>query len=189
MEADRFVLRDATGQTRAELKIDDDGQPALLFYDHGAHQRVEVGLQEDGSPFLSLISSNGNVCQLASSPEGSISLNIGSDGNSGVWLGLRDDGLPELSLVDREGHIRVLLGLNHGGEPVTALTDKTGNRAIGLTVHNQGQSEITLEDTNGRMLQMAFNDEGFAGFRLMSEEGTFIGPASHRQGCSHAELL
>jgi hypothetical protein len=55
MEAEAFVLRDATGKQRAALHLAADGGPALSFFDPAGVGRAALRLDREGSPDLTLI--------------------------------------------------------------------------------------------------------------------------------------
>jgi mono/diheme cytochrome c family protein len=51
LEAERFVLRDAQGKVRAELKLH-EGQPNLILFDEQGQRRLRLGLHADRSAGL-----------------------------------------------------------------------------------------------------------------------------------------
>src|SRR5437016_5436696 len=51
VEADKFVLRDSFGRTRAVLSVmggEDDPSPALVLYDENLRPRAALGVNKDG---------------------------------------------------------------------------------------------------------------------------------------------
>ena len=52
VRAERFVMVDELGVTRAELGLLKDEQPGLALYDEAGSMRAMLGLEEDGRPVL-----------------------------------------------------------------------------------------------------------------------------------------
>lgn len=55
VEAQKFVLQDARGESRAELTVLPDGSPTLGFLDREGKPRLVLGLAPDSSPGLALL--------------------------------------------------------------------------------------------------------------------------------------
>jgi len=55
VEAERFVLKDASGRTRVELTVLGDGSPTLGLFDRNGLPRALLGLAPDGTPALALL--------------------------------------------------------------------------------------------------------------------------------------
>lgn len=57
--SDNFILRDAAGNTTAQLTTSGDGTPAFFIYDTHGVVRVSIGLYPDGAPGVVLNDSKG----------------------------------------------------------------------------------------------------------------------------------
>lgn len=57
--SDNFILRDAAGNTTAQLTTSGDGTPAFFIYDSHGVVRVSIGLYPDGAPGVVLNDSKG----------------------------------------------------------------------------------------------------------------------------------
>jgi hypothetical protein len=105
VEAQKFVLKDASGRVRAELgPTDTDKEIALRFRDTVGLLRVIVGLQEETS--LLVLSDK--------------------TGRPRAGLVTLAQGAPAFTLYDTTGRPRVELGLAREGEPHAALLDARG---------------------------------------------------------------
>ncbi len=88
IEAEKFVLRDTSGQIGAILFTVDGGSPHLEFRDKKRNLRITLGVLGDVG-HLSLFSENGN---------------------SAITLRALPDGSPHLQFYDKDGNTRAVLG-------------------------------------------------------------------------------
>src|SRR5262245_65781748 len=88
VEAERFVLRDASGAARASLEIDADGAPVLRLQDRDGAIRMIL------APSHLVLS--------------------GEEPGSAVKLLVNKGGTPALRL-ERHGRLRAVLGMGHDG--------------------------------------------------------------------------
>src|SRR3989442_1444982 len=108
VEAQKFVLKDATGKVRAELgPSDSDKQIALRFKDESGLPRLTAGIEEESS--LLVLSDR--------------------TGRPRVGLVTLAAGVPGLTLYDTTGRTRVEVGLSREGDPSVALLDARGGSA------------------------------------------------------------
>jgi len=108
VEAQKFLLKDATGRVRAEIgPTESDKEIALRFRDAVGLPRVTVGLQEETS--LLVLSDK--------------------TGRPRAGLVTLAQGAPAFTLYDTTGRPRVELGLAREGDPHAALLDARGGPA------------------------------------------------------------
>jgi len=108
LEAQKFLIKDASGRVRAELgPSDSDKEIALRFRDAGGSQRITLGLQDDTSLLV-----------------------LGDkSGRPRAGLVTLAQGAPAFTLYDTSGRPRVELGLVREGEPHVSLMDARGGSA------------------------------------------------------------
>ena len=116
IEAQQFILRDASGQTRGGLIVTADG-PALEFYD--ASQKLRLNLSISGDmPNLTLKDGNGTgVLVLADVPAGPGLMLYDRSGNPRAQLDVGKSG-PRLYLEDERG-FSTTVGSYFTGDPRT----------------------------------------------------------------------
>src|SRR5262249_20631281 len=104
VEAERFILRDAAGRTRAELMVDGEQSVALRFKDADGMPRLTVGT-ENGAALIVLNEAGGKLrAGLVSLPHGAPGLNLyDTTGKPRAELSLNRDGAPALTFSDRDG--------------------------------------------------------------------------------------
>ncbi len=173
VEAERFVLRDATGKIMAILGTE-PGVPApkLFLYDQNGKTRAMLSVLADGTPGLALFDQNGKgragLLLLASGAPGlglhdqngknRLLLSVGADDTPGLALldqngkerarlTVVPDGSPSLGLFDQSGKVRAALGVLADGSPGLSLADLNDKERIGLRVGTNGPS-LVLRDEN-----------------------------------------
>jgi hypothetical protein len=125
VEAQRFVLRDASGHTRASLAVSDDGVPLLLFLDR--HGEPRGGL---GPKHLLLSSDDGeSAVKLLMNPGGTPAVRLEKDGRLRAVLGMTGDGTLALGFYGQDGKGRALLDVGLDGSPGLTLFTKSGKVA------------------------------------------------------------
>ena len=104
VEAERFVLRDTTGQARAELSVDGAHSVSLRFKDGDGRPRLTVGT-ENGAALIVLNEQGGKLrAGLVALPHGAPGLNLyDATGKPRAELSLNRDGAPALTFNDRDG--------------------------------------------------------------------------------------
>ncbi len=120
VEAERFVVRDSSGNLRAAL--DESG---LSLFDK-EKTRVRLGVEADG------------IARLVIRGEGE---------KSNITMGTTTEGVV-LSLI--KGKQEVILGLGPDNEASLGLTDINRNPRVGLTVLAGGETSLDFWDNNGK---------------------------------------
>ena len=95
VEANRFILKDATGTVRAALGFSRDGSPGLTIVDKQGSPRIGLLVKgEDGWPSLGFTGRDGKpLVALVVEPDGSSSLGLSAkDASRGIVLGVRSNG-------------------------------------------------------------------------------------------------
>jgi hypothetical protein len=94
VEAQKFVLRDSEGKSRAELSLRERGGVGLDLRDGAGTPRASLLLLRPDAPMLAL-------------RDGS--------GRSRLVLSAADEGATDMLIKDARGNARVLLGVSHRG--------------------------------------------------------------------------
>jgi hypothetical protein len=136
VQAEKFVVVDAAGKTRAILGVDKVHpaweQPRAGLYIHGPDGKPQVllmadegtggglYLQEKDATRLGLVSRQGKMAGLVvyRKPE---------DRKSQIGLFYSDDGKPGFFLNDQNGTSRIGMILEAGGKPMFSMKDENGN--------------------------------------------------------------
>ncbi len=61
LEAEKFLLKDATGRPRAELRLTSEGGAALILSDAEGRSRAQLGLNDQGGAYLTLRDQYGGI--------------------------------------------------------------------------------------------------------------------------------
>ncbi|HSB81872.1 MAG TPA: hypothetical protein VLM91_24085 [Candidatus Methylomirabilis sp.] len=103
VEAEAFIVRDATGRQRAALHLVPDGGVALSFFDPAGVGRAALRIDREGSPDLTLIDQSAK--------------------NRAV-LRVERNGAPGLALFDQAGNPRAALHVVLDGSGLLQLSNK-----------------------------------------------------------------
>ena len=182
-EAERFILRDASGKLRGGLSVFPDGTVGLVITGEKRNAGVAIQVLPDGTSTLELTHSNNQRVTLSITPNEITQLTLGVadktpvlgaaifksgksallflDNNSKqrALLQTDPDGTPALSLFDKNQQTRVGLGLSKGGEPSISLSDKNAQGRLGLFVLKGGGPALSLTDKDGRTRMLLDVDE------------------------------
>ena len=148
--AQKFVLVDANGKVRADLRLSTFGQPYFSLYDASGRLRADLGLDSGGYPDFSLYDASDKL---------RAGLGLGTDGEPGFYLSnasgkgevslfLDLDGEPNFFLQDASGTVRTLLALDKDGQPRFELYDASSKSrltlgSVALTSPSRGGTTIT----------------------------------------------
>lgn len=106
IEAEKFILYDSRGMTRAQLTMLASVGPRLSMTDNDGTERVVMGLTSDGAPLLGFKDKQGKVVRLD--------------------LSLDEDDSPVLRFWDKQGKARAALRLDADDSPALRFFDKDG---------------------------------------------------------------
>ena len=116
VEAQRFVLRDASGAARATLGTTDEGLPLLVFLDRDGEARAILGQTQ-----LSLSDERGSAVKLLVNPGGTPALRLEKDRRLRAVLGMTSEGTLALGFYGQDGTGRALLDVGADGSPGLTL--------------------------------------------------------------------
>ena len=187
IEAEKFVLRDKSGKTRAFLGVGDEGTVVLDLNDQDEKIVVNLAVTAKGDAVLSFVKNDevhvgltfNDATRLSSlillDDDGKESVMIVSggvdnaptlslaykNGGSGITLGFLPD-VPSLAIYDRKGKNRVKLSLGFDESPTVSIIDKDGKRRAVLGgVSLEGQRTGVVEKRPESSLVL-FNKDGEA---------------------------
>jgi hypothetical protein len=157
IEAQRFVVKDASGKSIAALGADRDGSPLLVLmnsdgrlaatldvtahkkptltlYDRDGKSRVVLAVDSDGSPALAMNDKTGTPrVGLAVATQGSGGLVLYGDRNAArASLGLGTDWSPYLVFLDDNGNVRTALGQSEALPPALTKTFRVADYSMML---------------------------------------------------------
>ena len=117
VEANGFVVRDATGAIRGEWIVEDDGRVRFGLNDLTETRRASMSVRTGGSPGIALASREGqNRLVLGVLPDGSANLVFADQaGSPRTVLGVSSEESAGLTIVDAAGVRRVELGVDRAG--------------------------------------------------------------------------
>ena len=125
VEAQRFVLSDASGRVRATLGAGEDGTPSLTFVDADGEARAALGPR-----YLFLAGDDGvTAVKLLVNPGGTPALRMEKAGRLRAVLGMTADGTLALGFYGRDGKGRALLDVAADGSPGLTLFHTSGRVA------------------------------------------------------------
>lgn len=106
VEAQEFVLKDASGRERADLGVGNDGTTAFVLENSQGKDRLALYVGGNGRTGLGFKDDQGMLR---------------------LYLAADTDGTPRLSLGDAQGTPRAELSLRQNGTPRLVLADPLGN--------------------------------------------------------------
>lgn len=128
VEAEQFVVKDARGQSRASLGVNEDGQPLLTMFDEEGREQIELGMTFDQGSSLVFRNRGRTKLALTSSSQGHLGLNL-YDSDAAVAAGI-------YLQPDRE----------------SGLVMNRGAGGMHLSVDREGSAQLRIADTEGKPL-------------------------------------
>lgn len=127
IRAQKFVLTDVDGNTRAQLQSAGKGAVALTFHDDKGKMGMLVGLDPNQSPTLAFVKdgkmkANIDLDKKTNQP----SLTLSGGGKSKVEVGFDKTEAASIRLHDTDGALRLSLSLSAKGDAKVKLFDKQG---------------------------------------------------------------
>ncbi|MEE8242578.1 MAG: hypothetical protein V3R61_03765 [candidate division NC10 bacterium] len=159
VEAERFILRDATGKVRTRVATSVDGLTVMDFLDASGKTRIGLFLLSDGSPVLNLNGQDGKTsAALSVLPSGPLfSLNEGGKSRARVKV---FSGGARLALLDRNEKPRASLAVRDDGAPTLNFFDGNGNRRATLDLSSDGLPRLGFYDTSGQVRAWLAEERG-----------------------------
>lgn len=127
IRANKFVLTDTEGLTRAQFQCAAGGAVALTFHDDTGKMGVLLGLDPDQNPTIALVR------------DGRMKANLDID---------RATQQPKLSLHGGRKS-KVEIGFDKTDNASLRLTDEAGNLRVSLSLSARGDAQLRLFDANG----------------------------------------
>jgi hypothetical protein len=152
LESEQFLLKSKDGRKTAVLETTEAGFPRLTMYDKFGSCCLDVGLGENGTPFIGLNSSEGKGwVNISAHDDGSTALELyGQEGKESLTLSIRADGASSISLVDRDRKPRNKLGLRPDGSPYLQLLNPEGKKCFVIGVDPDGSAGATISNADGK---------------------------------------
>ena len=121
VEARRFTLRDAAGQTRGVWGTTEDGGVRLMLQDSAGRPRLRLTVLADGASGVAAVD---------------------EQGRTRIALGVEE--AATLVLADAAGRPRTVLGLAADNSSTLLFTDGAGRTRAGLGVNPRGAASLTV---------------------------------------------
>jgi len=154
VEAEQFVVKDASGNVRAQLGCDRSGNPLLQIIDADGRLRIAIGVYE-GTPGVRLFDREHQArVELSVVAEGdavALSLNDGA-GTRRVKVACAGDS-SEVQLLDAVGVLRVLACVEPEEGSVVLLYDLDGREGAALVVPEGEEGQLDLSGPSGMLQQ------------------------------------
>lgn len=127
IRANKFVLTDSEGQTRAQFQCSTGGAVALTFHDDAGKMGVLLGLDPAQNPTLAFVrngqmKANLDIDKKSEQP----SLTLHGSGKSRVEVGFDKTDNASLRMTDEDGNVRASISLSAKGDAQIKLFDHNG---------------------------------------------------------------
>jgi len=153
VKASSFVLTDANGKTRGELKIKDGG-PHLAFFDGNDKPRMLLSLSDKGAATISIQNPEGKVRAVFGFKDDGETSAIAlrdADGETRLGMTCSKKGVPGLIMGDGQD-TRLSLGVSGKGAPSLAMKKPGGDHGIILsTVGDSGTPALLMYGPDGKV--------------------------------------
>lgn len=125
LETQQIVLRDASGVSRAMLRVAEDGSSSLAINDRNGVARLRLSVLESGAPGVALTDNRGRArVVLGFLPEEGATLAFADEqGNTRAVLGLTGTQGASLAFLDGVGATRASFGIDEMGEPSWSVAE------------------------------------------------------------------
>ena len=137
VRAKSFQLVNDSGQTRAEMTLDADGDPMLFMNDRNGQRRFRI-YQMTGGKFALVI----NDWQ----------------GKARLWLGEANDGTPMIFMTDRNGNRRFAIYQDESGQQEVVINDRQGNARLWIGESDDGTPMLYMTDIVGKQRFAIYQD-------------------------------
>ena len=161
IRAKSFQLVNDAGQTRAELSLDQDGDPVLVMNDRNGKRRFRIYQSEDGSQRLEINDRNGKRRLYVGESAGGRPMVYMTDrnGKRRFMIYQNEDGSQGLEINDRNGISRLYVGESADGTPMVYMADQYNNRRFELELECSGSPGWYMFDAQGTTKIWAYIDD------------------------------
>jgi hypothetical protein len=153
-----MMYTDPSGNQRIVMSVDPSGRPALSFMDEGGIVRSEIGMGDDGSPWI-VLNDASEVSHIALSATNEGAGQVTFFGNPAAdtlpppqraMVGTFGNGQPAIMFYDRSESVRASLNMSLNGAAQWRFYGPDGGteRAV-LGVFGDGQPMVRLADSTG----------------------------------------
>jgi hypothetical protein len=150
--ANEFHLVDEEGKDRWVLALSHQGEPTITFINRTGWAPMAMGVNRNGLPFINMILEpykNGGPCFIL----------MDHEANKRAELGLRRDGEPYLTLLDRSGQMRAIMGGVELENPITGSTDKRPVSSLVL-LDKEGNIVFSAPNVSSIPVHFSMNADG-----------------------------
>ena len=156
VEAQRFVVLDASGNKRAVLGNVEEKGTFLVF--RGSDGKDQIALRSFGDARALVLSDSTGADRtvLGVLPNGATTFGMADQsGNGRAALTLEADGSIALALYDENSKSHVKLVAGRDGNPGIVLQDKAKDVRMRLLLYSDGSPAMVLFDNNGKVIWSA----------------------------------
>ena len=153
-----MMYTDPSGNQRIVMSVDPSGRPALSFMDEGGIVRSEIGMGDDGSPWIVLNdASEVSHIALSASNEGAGQVTFFGDAAADTLpppqrasVGMSENGSPAMAFYDTDQNVRASLNMSADGAALWRFYGADGATERGvLGVYADGRPIVRLADSTG----------------------------------------
>ncbi len=163
-----MMYTDASGNNRVEMGVDPDGTPRLALYDQTGLVRSEIGMREDGSPTI-VLTDSAEARRIA--------------------ISATNDGAGQLILFGQDGTVqRGMVGTFANGEPAIVFSDASDAPRASLNMSSEGAAQWRFFGPDGTTERAAIGvyADGTPIVKLADSLGTL---SFRRQGGMAADTI
>ncbi len=154
IEAEKFILRDASGRVRAELRAPRGGPAGLVLEDGVGRVRAAFTLAVDNTPGLLFLDQAGKL---------RVTLQLQAPGDA-----------PILWLADKDQKARIKLSLSADGSPSFGLRGKNERPLMSLATVETGAFLSFTDETGRPRAALGMLADRSSGIELFNKDGKVI---------------
>lgn len=192
ISAKQFMILDADGIPRGMFGVlADEASIGMMYTDPSGNQRIEMGVDPNGTPRLALLDADGMVrSEVAMREDGSPTIVL-TDGNEvrRIALSATNDGAGQLILFGEDGTLqRGMLGTFATGEPAILFSDTTDATRAALNMSADGAAQWRFFSPDGTTERAAIGvyADGLPIVKLADSAGVLL---FRRQGGMPADTI
>ncbi|HET9795378.1 MAG TPA: hypothetical protein VFS34_13060 [Thermoanaerobaculia bacterium] len=162
----QLLLKDATGKSRARLRVADDGTPRFELLDRMERPRLGLALDKDGAATAHLDDDAARArVRLSTAADGSAAVEISDAAKKRTGLEVLADGTAGLAVFDAEENARVRAAVASDGSPAVKLIDADGTlrASLGTIALKEASSGAAMRTQEGSLV--LFDKKGAVVFK------------------------